>query len=496
MKTQPQIEASYEYLSGNVREKLRQAQENNTDGRYDVNIKALEGVIPADIPTHLIDFSIGSSWIDSKLYDEYVKERTDIDVRCTSASGTWFMETPDRIDEEKNRSMGVFSKVFNKTIPGTRLIEAAMQNKTITVSETHKDWRGNPETVNDPDATTACAAKIDEIRQDFKDWARERLQGDAELSERIGRVYNDTFNNYIPKSVPDAYVPKYFGGATHDIKLRPHQAKAVIRGTTQPLLLAHEVGSGKTFTLISTAMEMRRLGTARKPMIVVQNATVGQFVQSAKKLYPNSKVLTIEDADRTKEGRKNFYAKIKYNDWDMIVVPQSVFERIPDSEERQIAFIKDKIEEKLMALERMREINAGSNMITYRAEKEIQDLEAELAKLSETASTKRKERDEKKEAITRQNAEIRAKEMLDRAVDDVDNFDDMGIDAILVDEAHEYKHLGFATAMQRGVKGVDPSYSKKAQGVYLKAQAVLERNNGRNVIFATGTPISNTAAEI
>jgi len=279
--------------------------------------------------------------------------------------------------------------------------------------------------------------------------------------------------------------------------MRPHQGKAIVRGTMQPLLLAHEVGTGKTYTLISTAMEMRRLGTARKPMIVVQNATVGQFVASAKELYPNAKILTLEDDDRSADGRKNFYAKIKYNDWDMIVVPQSTFEFIPDSEERQMAFIQDKIEEKMLVLESMKQADGNErNVITRNAEKEIENLKAELATLTEGLSTKRTAKDEKKRAIAKQNAAVKAQEMLDRRTDDVENFDDMGIDALLVDEAHEYKHLGFATAMQRGVKGVDPSYSKKSQGVYLKTQAVLERNNGRNVIFATGTPISNTAAEI
>ncbi|MDO4163141.1 MAG: helicase-related protein [Bacteroides sp.] len=493
-----QLEVSYQYLSGNVREKLRQAEENNENGEYDKNIKALQEVLPMNIPAHLIDFTLGSSWIDPKLYNDYVKERTDIDVQFTPVGGTWYMKAPEYgLNKEKNRSMGIVSEQLHKTIMGHTLIEAAIQNKTITVSQTYKHYDGTTETITDKEATQACAAKIDEIRQDFKEWARQRMQGDSEMSERMERIYNDTFNNYVPMSIPDDFVPEYFGGASHKFKMRPHQGKAIVRGTMQPLLLAHEVGTGKTFTLISTAMEMRRLGTARKPMIVVQNATVGQFVASAKALYPNAKILTLEEADRSAEGRKNFYAKIRYNDWDMIVVPQSTFEFIPDSEERQMAFIHDKIEEKLLVLEQMKEADPdGKSMITRQAEREIADLELQLAGLSDEASKKRTASDEKKRAVTMQNAEVKAQEMLDRRTDDVENFDEMGIDALLVDEAHEYKHLGFATAMQRGVKGVDPSYSKKSQGVYLKTQAVLEKNNGRNVIFATGTPISNTAAEI
>lgn len=493
-----QMEVSYKYLSGNVREKLKQAEANNENGEYTGNIKALQEVVPMNIPAHLIDFTLGSSWLDPKLYDAYVKERTDIDVHFTAAGGTWFMNAPTYgVNVEKNRAMGVVSEMLKKTIMGHELIGAAIQNKSVVVSRTEKHYDGTTETITDREATSACAAKIDEIRQDFKDWMRQKMQSDADLSARMETEYNDRFNNYVPMSIPDDFVPEYFGGATHKFKMRPHQGKAIVRGTMQPLLLAHEVGTGKTFTLISTAMEMRRLGTARKPMIVVQNATVGQFAASAKELYPNAKILTLEDNDRNAEGRKNFYAKIKYNDWDMIVVPQSTFEFIPDSDERQMQFVQDKIDEKMLVLEQMRQADtSGRDPITRRAEKELADLQAEMAALSDDISKKRTANNEKKKAVAKQNAAVKAQEMLDRRTDDVENFDDMGIDALLIDEAHEYKHLGFATAMQRGVKGVDPSYSKKSQGVYLKTQAVLEKNNGRNVIFATGTPISNTAAEI
>jgi len=503
--TTGQMEVSYEYLSGNVREKLRQAREANeaANGAYDANIKALEAVVPMNIPAHLIEFTLGSSWVDPKLYERFVKERTDLNVRLTNAGGTWHMSEPYWTDEPKNKEMGIRSESLGILIPGHKLIEAAITNKTITVSKTTKNSDGTTTTETDAAATTACATKVDEIRQDFKDWAREQMQNDPELSMRMEEVYNEKFNNSVPKSIPDEFVPEHFGGAAtmvggRPFRLRPHQAKAVIRATTQPVLLAHEVGTGKTYTLITTAMEMRRLGTARKPMIVVQNATVGQFVASAKALYPNAKVLTLEDADRNAEGRKAFYAKIKFNDWDMIVVPQSVFERIPDSVERQTQFIQDKIEEKLLMLDQMKDADPdGRSMIVRAAEREIEKLKDEISQLANGGATdKKKEKDAKKAAVTRQNAEVKAREMLDRATDDVEDFDSMGIDAILVDEAHEYKHLGFATAMQRGVKGVDPSFSKKSQGVFLKTQSVLEKTGGKNVVFATGTPISNTAAEI
>lgn len=500
-----QVEVSYQYKSGNVREKLRQAIENNEGGRYNANIKALESVIPMNIPAHLINFTLGSSWISPQLYSDYVKDRTNVDAKFTPVGGSWFMKAPDYAYDEKDNSFGVKSEKFNKIIPGHQLIEAAIQNKSISVTQTYR-VNGESVTEVDKDATQACATKIDEIRQDFQDWARAKMQEDEKLSAKMEADYNEQFNNYVPLTIPDEFAPSRYpgmaprlNGGDRDFNLYSYQAKAVVKCVTQPTMLAHEVGTGKTFTLITTAMEMRRLGTAKKPMIVVQNATVGQFVASAKSLYPKAKILTLEDADRNAEGRKNFYAKIKYNDWDMIVVPQSTFEFIPDSEERKMRFINDKIEEKLLVLEQMKEADGnGRNIITRQAEKEIEDLKQQLADITTNISNKRKDnaKDLKKREVTKQNAEVKAKEMLDRRTDDVENFDDMGIDALLVDEAHEYKHLGFATAMQRGVKGVDPSYSKKSQGVYLKTQAVLEKNNGRNVVFATGTPISNTAAEI
>ena len=485
------MEVSYEYLSGNVRQKLAIAEANNEDGRYDKNIKALRKVMPMDIPAHLIEFTFGSSWVNPKLFSDYVNEKTGIPVTLTNVGGEWNMDLPYYVATEKNKSEGVRSEKLNKIVLGTDLMNAAINNRTITVSTTQRTWDGKTETITDKEATQACATKIDDIRNDFKDWARARMQSDPELANEIERVYNDRFNNYVPVQVPDEFTSGHFPGASTKITLFPHQSKAVIRATGQPIMLAHEVGTGKTFTLITTAMEMRRLGLARKPMIVVQNATVGQFVASAKELYPNAKVLTIADNERNEEGRKRFYAKIKYNDWDMIVVPQSVFERIPDSEERQMDFINDRIEEKEHVLEQIQEIDPKS-MIARNAKRELDSLQTELAEVSD----KKRQKDEKRAAKTRQNAAAKAQEQLDRATDDVENFDDMEIDAVLVDEAHEYKHLGFSTAMQRGVKGVDPSYSKKSAGVYLKTRAVMDKSGGKNVVFATGTPISNTAAEI
>ena len=493
------VEVRYEYLSGNVREKLEQAKANNQNGEYNENIKALEEVLPMDIPAHLIDFSLGSSWIDPKLYIEYIESQFGVsDVKLNHVEGIWNMKVGSGTYNEKNRSAGVYSKEFEETTYGTELVEAALNNRTVVVKKiiTHSDK--TKETIVDKDATQACAARISEIKDEFKEWMRNKMLQDEELATKVMRTYNDKFNNMVPKTIDEMFLPEHFGGSSEKINLYTHQKRAVIRGTTEPLMLAHEVGSGKTYTLISTAMEMRRLGTAKKPMIVVQNATVAQFVNDAKKVYPNARVLTLTDKDRTPEGRRAFYGRIKYSDWDMIIIPQSTFEMIPDSPERQLTFIQERIDDKQHAIEVMQETGA-EEMDIKRLEDELSDLAIEyneLAKELYESKKQGKKKDAKAQEKAKQKVIARAKEQLDRRTDEVQYFDEMGVDAILIDEAHEYKRLGFSTAMTRGVKGIDPAGSKKAAGAYLKTRAVLEQNGWKNVIFATGTPISNTAAEI
>ncbi len=498
-----EVVIEYEYLSGNVREKLEYANEHNPDGRYDNNIKALQNVIPADIPAHLIEFSLGSDWLPTSLYVGYAHEKFGVNDRFLpiKVGGSWTLKDDSiyYIDgkNEQNRSAGVTSNALNIIVYGHELMLAAMNNKTVEFVKT-ETVGGEKETRRDKEATAAATTKMNELRDDFKEWARQKMQSDEELAAQVSKIYNELFNSMVPKQIRDIYVPEHFNGMANvlangkPLSLRPHQARAVIRSTTEPVILAHEVGTGKTFTLITAAMEMRRLGTAKKPMIVVQNATLGQFVASAKELYPSARILTISEQDRTVEGRGAFYAKIRYNDWDLIIVPQSVFEMMPDSEERRRAFIQSKIEEKEYMLSQAEQ--SGDQNIRRRLQQEIDDLKYEY----ETGEkpTKGKKKDSKRQAESINNAKVKAQRQLDRRTDDVSNFDEMGIDALLIDEAHAYKHLGFATAMQRGVKGVDASGSKRAAGVFLKTRSIFDRVGWKNVVFATGTPISNTAAEI
>lgn len=494
------IQVRYEYLSGNVREKLAYAMEHNENGSLDANIEELRKVIPIDIPAHLIEFNIGSTWIPKELYLQYAKEKYDLDNLKLNHVGSAWVSNDVWGRNEKNRSEGVYSDMLGIQIYGHELMLAAMNNVPVVVSRVEKHSDGTSETRTDKVASAACSDKISQIKDDFVDWARGKMQQDSELADRIQKIYNDRFNAIVPmlkvdKEFLSEHLPRQNSAK---YTLYPHQQQAVARGLTQALMLAHEVGTGKTISLISTAMEMRRLGTAKKPMIVVQNATTQQFVADAKDLYPNAKILTVSDRDRTAEGRQEFYAKIKYNDWDLIIVPQSVFDMIPDSEARMRDFINEKIEEKMHAIEAAKEAGLDNN-VTKRMERELGMLQEDLETNNmsgKRSGKKAKEKDAKKEAEQRANTEARAQAMIDRKTDDIENFDEMGIDALLIDEAHNYKHLGFATMMTRGVKGVDPSYSKRAAALYLKCQSIYERNGHKNVIFATGTPISNTAAEI
>lgn len=505
-----QLEIRYKYLSGNVREKLAIAEQYNaegeTSGRYAANVEELKKVVPMDIPAHLIDFSLGSSWIPVDLYKDFVKETLDLDnIRITHLEGSWAFDEGYGFRNEKNRAAGIYSEKFRETIYGHQLVAAALNNRPVKVAKQVSEGYGSSKTtrtVVDEAATQACAVRVDEIKDEFKTWAKKKMQEDQELGRRIEKLYNDKFNALVPMEVGEEFLPERFDGANTGITLRPHQKLGAIKGLISPVMLAHEVGTGKSFTLITTAMEMRRLGTAKKPMIVVQNATVAQMTADVKLLYPNAKVLSLSEQDRDAEGRRAFYAKIKYNDWDIIIVPQSTFERIPDSPERELQFIQEKIDEKKHVIEAAQAAGVD-NRDLEKLKKELEKIEQEYGDKyldsdpsNDANAPKRKKKDAKREAASLDKAETRAKEQLDRATDDVQFFDDLGVDALLVDEAHEYKHLGFQTSIGRGIKGIDPSYSKKCAGLYNKTRSVFEKAGWKNVVFATGTPISNTAAEI
>jgi len=486
------IEIRHRYLSGNVREKLRIAKDSNVNGEYDANIMELEKVVPMDIPAHLIDMTIGSTWVPPSIFEQYFMDRYGVRLKLHQTEGAWVITPGSKGGQynDKNRQLGVYSEMFQETIFGDELAYAAMNNRNVVFKKIRKNYDGSQETITDKEASATATRRISEIKADFTDWSQELLTSNEEIAEKIMKTYNDKFNAIVPMSIDEKFIPEKFDGAATFINLYPHQLKSAVRATMQPLFLAHEVGTGKTFTIISAAMEMRRVGTAKKPMIVVQNATIGQFVAEAKTLYPNAKILALSDSDRDKKGRLAFYANIKYNDWDMVIIPQSTFDMIPDSPERQRTFIEEKIDEKIRVIEAMRDVDTDGRIVKQ-MEDQLEDLYDELAGRSSKKKKKSADR-----SIAVDNAGARAKEQLDRRTDDVQYFDDLGVDALLVDEAHAYKKLGYETTMARGVKGIDTSRSKRAAGLYIKSRAILEKSGWKNFVLATGTPITNTAAEL
>ena len=502
--TSGKIEVSYEYLSGNVREKLDIAKSNNTDGRYDKNIQALEKVLPTWIPAHLINVQIGASWVPVNLFYEYVKDRYDFNrmsFHFRYVNGVWITNTDKYGHSSKDREGGVYSEQIGKQIYASDIFLALLNNQTITVQKTETYYENGAKhtmTVTDKTATEQCVAKAEEMKEDFGEWVGKKLLEDEKLKSEIETTYNNKFNNLAPKEISDEFLPAHFEGASLGIELYKHQKKAVMRALTEPLLLAHEVGTGKTFTMITTAMEMKRLKMSNKPMIVVQNATLEQFVSQAKKLYPAAKILSPSNNDKTKDGRQYFYSKVKYGQWDIIVVPQSMFNAIPDGEYERNLFMIDKINEKeqaILSLKQMKEENKGN----FNDERIISQLEKDVFKLKEELTNKNKgitASELKKQAERKANAQAKAEKQLDRKTDEnLSTLKDMGVDALFVDEAHEYKRLGFETTIKK-VRGIDQSSSKRATALFLKTKEILRRKGGKNVVFATGTPISNTAAEI
>lgn len=483
------VEIGYVYLSGNIREKLSVARDNNVDNKYDANIKALEKVMPMEIPAHLIKCKLGATWLPKEYYEEFIYDETRQRVTLSNVAGTWMYNSEPNKHSSFDRSAGTAYAL------GSELILHTMNSTNKVVRITNSETK---ESKVDIDETLKCNAKIEEFKNRFDKWLKDKISQNLEISSMLTNTYNNKYNNYTPMEIMEKYLPERFIGAVDSVSLYPHQKSAVIRSLLGPLILAHEVGTGKTFTLITIAMEMRRLGTAKKPMIVVQNATVGQFVTQAKRLYPNAKILTLTDRDRNREGRFEFYGKIKYNDWDMVIIPQSTLDMIPDHPDREKQFILEKIDEKMNALS---VAEASRNRTEYlKIQKDLIKLNEELDKLdsdndseSDEKGAKTKKSSAGNKAI--KNTAVQAKQQLNRKVDDVQYFEDLGIDAILVDEAHAYKNLGFSTSIQ-GVKGINPAKSKRAASLYIKCRTIFEKNGWKNAVFATGTPISNTAAEL
>lgn len=472
------IEERSEYLSGNVRDKLLQAEQANESGLFNANIRALSKIIPLDVPLPQIKISLGSTWVPTELYERFFHEKFTVEAKITKTAANKYIARIRNKGNTVDASMGV------NGAPGTRLALDRMNKTQTYISKSVWDNLTNKtKKVKDPEAMAQAAIKQTELDEAFEQWCK---QQDEATTDKLTEIYNTAFNSIVERQI-DVSTLDYFPNAAHSKKPREHQKIGVMRGLQGPTLLAHEVGTGKTITLISTAMEMRRLGIAHKPCIVVQRSTYEQFVNEIKSLYPAARVLVPSAKDLTASQRQQLFAKIAYNDWDIVVLYHGYLDAIPDDPIRVNQYIDGLIEEKV---EQLKEVEASNpdnaKRLAYGIKKEIEGLEKK--KVGGEKSVKEEEK-------VKSNARAQAQRLLDRRTDETMTFEQLGIDALLVDEAHAYKKLGFTTDLQN-IKGIDPAASQRAQSLRLKSTYILENNSGKNVVLATGTPISNTMAEM
>lgn len=482
------IEDKNEYLSGNVREKLAIAEQANTENEYLENITELQKVIPIDVPMHLINLGLGSTWVPIKVYTAWFKEAFGTDATFNKLS-------IDKYSAEiRGKGYGLDVQKGVAGCSNSDLALHAMNNTSKILYMDGVNDNGNRIRVKDPVGTAMAAVKQAELNEQFEKWARGNTHKFA--SEMEG-IYNSIYRANVTKQTDATSFTSFPGATTAKIPFN-HQKEAALRCIESATLLAQEVGTGKTIALISAAMEMRRLGTAKKPCIVVQRSTYKQFVKEIKTLYPSAKVLSPSAKDLTAVQRKQLFAKIAYNDWDIVVLYHGYLDGIPDDPKRVDQYIDDLIQEKLDMIDQIAEQSPeNAKRLQDRLQKEIDKLDAGKSgnNVEVPEAKEKKAKSIKDIEKIRDKAKTKGEKLLDRRTDATMTFEQLGIDALLVDEAHAYKKLGFVTSIQ-GVKGIDVGASQRAQSMRLKTQYILENNQGKNVVFATGTPISNTMAEM
>lgn len=461
------IEPPDQYLSGFVKLKLAEAQAAAAkDARFNRNVEALTKVQPAALPVERIYFRLGSNWITPEQVKRFLRSEmgVDVDVKFVRAGDEtrWLVSDPDRDSTANSRTYS------GGGIPAHELIQDSLNLKLTEVSVTVEDEHGNKRQVVVPDLTAAARDMQGRIQDLFRSWVVKTPDEAAEVE----KTYNQLFNGMVARVFP---VPKLdrFPGASDTVKLRDWQKRGSMRAVQEGTLFAHSVGTGKTYTLITTAMEMRRLAVANKPLIVVQNSTLTQFGNAFRRLYPTAKILVGNERQTAGDKRRKFIAKIATGDWDAVVVPQSFFERIENDPAREQAYVQEQIRN----LEEM--IRTAEGQGYNPAKRPSSPLGKQLLKVKRRFENKMN----------------RILQRLQEKRDDVIFFENLGVDALLVDEAHNFKRGDFLTKMER-VKGLDTNGSDRSMDFFLKTRWIHQRSPERNVVLATGTPISNTLAEM
>jgi len=446
-----------EYLSGNVKEKLNIAEVNNVDGIYDRNIEALKQVIPPPLQYDEISVKLGSTWIPEDIYHRFIVELVDLNwreegnlkIKYAPSANQWIFKTAG-LHDNSVKNVSVWG---TKRMDAISIVKNTLNLQNVTVYDKLDDDRRVINLVE----TANAREKQELIKQEFKEW----LWRDEARKERLVKIYNDRFNCLKQREYDGSHLT--FEGMNPSIELRPHQKDAVARvlygGNT---LLAHAVGAGKTFECIASAMELKRLGIVSKPMFVVPNHLIGQWASDILKLYPMANVLVATQKDFEKKRRNKLMAKISTGEWDAVLVAHSSFGLIPMSKEYQAKHIHNQIKE-----------------ITE-AQYDIEQDGVSVKKLEQV----------------KKNLEVKLKKLLDDTKkDDAINFEELGVDFIFLDEAHLFKNLPMFSKI-RNVAGINNSESQKATDLFMKISYILENNNGKGAVFATGTPISNSMGEL
>ena len=455
-----------EYLSGDVRAKLRMAQfAAETNPEFAVNVTALEKAQPRELEASEIDVRLGATWLDPDIIQKFMTEtfqipyylRRAVNVRYSPYTAEWRVEGKTAT----GRSDIISSETYGTSRANAyKILEETLNLKDVRIYDTIEDAEGKPKRVLNKRETMLAQQKQQVIKDAFANWVWQ----DPQRRIALVKQYNELFNSTRPREYDGSHIK--FVGMNPEITLREHQRNAIAHvlygGNT---LLAHEVGAGKTYEMAASAMEAKRLGLCQKSLFVVPNHLTEQWASEFLNLYPNAKLLVARRKDFETANRKKFCARIATGDYDAVIIGHSQFERIPLSFERQERIIQEQIYETLAAINELK-VHAGENFSIKQMEKTRKTLETKLEKLRS---------DERK--------------------DDVITFEQLGVDRLFVDESHFYKNL-FLTTKMRNVAGLSTSEAQKSSDMFGKCRYLDEITGGRGVVFATGTPVSNSMTEL
>ena len=462
----PHYVTADEYLSGNVRRKLRQAQRAaEQDPAFAVNVEALTAAQPKDLDASEIEVRLGATWIDKEYIQQFMYETFDtpfylqrsIEVHYSAFTAEWQISGKNAVGQ---RDVAAYTTYGTGRANAYKILEDSLNLRDVRIYDTVEDADGKERRVLNAKETTLAAQKQQAIREAFKDW----IWRDPERRQALVRQYNEEMNATRPREYDGSHI--VFGGMNPSITLREHQKNAIAHvlygGNT---LLAHEVGAGKTFEMVGAAMEAKRLGLCQKSLFVVPNHLTEQWASEFLRLYPSANILVTTKKDFEKHNRKKFCARIATGDYDAIIMGHSQFEKIPISKERQERLLHEQIWEITEGISEV-EASGGERFTVKQLERTKKSLEARLEKLQ---------------------AEGRK--------DDVVTFEQLGVDRLFVDEAHNYKNLFLYTKM-RNVAGLSTTDAQKSSDMFAKCRYMDEITGSRGVIFATGTPVSNSMTEL